>query len=175
VAIRTGHIRTPLALEKRNPPDPDFILIDSPTTGVVGGIEVTEATVEEDQRERSAFERSGRRMMRVGDFGGRFPRGASQPGKAWAVDVIYAIQRKKGKAIFDAARTSRHLVVYPNSNASLLLAEKKDELNAIGYVQTELDNRRDGLVQITNGCSVHILGAYYVFLDILGQMGIAER
>jgi hypothetical protein len=32
----------------------------------------------------TAFERSGKSMMLLGEFGGRFSDGASQPGRTWA-------------------------------------------------------------------------------------------
>jgi hypothetical protein len=113
--------------------EPDFVLMRAGTTNVVGLVEITEATDETDQRERTAFEHCGKSMMLLGAFGGRFSGGAARPGITWASDIVDAIKRKKGKVIFEHSPAHRHLIVYPNSNASLLLSDEggEDEQEAI--------------------------------------------
>ena len=108
-------MKAPISIQKQNPPLPDFGLQFGDT---IAHLEITEATDPADQREMTAFERSGKSMMLLGEFGGRFSDGASQPGRTWASDVIDAINRKRGKAIFEKADVGRHLVIY-SSSASL--------------------------------------------------------
>jgi hypothetical protein len=67
--------------------------------------------------------RSGKSVL-LGHFGGRFLGGAAQPGLAWASDIVKAVKRKERKIIFEQSRTTRHLIIYPNSNASILLRSR---------------------------------------------------
>src|SRR5690242_16043327 len=80
------------SISRAKPPLPDF-----------GGdgiwIEVTMATDTADARESAKFERSKRPMILLGELGGRFGDGASQPGRAWSSDILAAITRKLGKSI----------------------------------------------------------------------------
>jgi hypothetical protein len=88
-------------------------------------LEVTEATDEADQKGMTAFERSRKSAALLGEFGGRFADGASRPGFAWAADIVDAIRRKDGKAIFQDLPTRRHLLV---SRARRLRSHKVQEL-----------------------------------------------
>ena len=75
----TGIFEAPISVQKRNPPEPDFAL--ELNNGDTGFFEITEATDPADQREMTVFERSKSPAMLLGDFGGRFSGGASQPGQ----------------------------------------------------------------------------------------------
>src|SRR6267142_3536624 len=97
-ALREGLLKAPISVQKQNPPLPDFGLQFG---NAIANLEITEATDPTDQEEMTKFERSGNSMMLLGAFGGRFSDGASQPGRTWASDVIDAINRKGGKAIFE--------------------------------------------------------------------------
>ena len=140
----TGIFEAPISVQKRNPPEPDFAL--ELNNGDTGFLEITEATDPADQREMTVFERSKSPAMLLGDFGGRFSGGASQPGRAWALDVLDAIKRKAGKAIFSQSDVPRHLIIYPNSNASSLLFDDEGEHAAIGYLNEAIEINRDTYV-----------------------------
>jgi hypothetical protein len=105
----------------------------------------------------------------LGELGGRFRDGASQPGHAWAADIVQAIQRKETKGIFQMPDANRHLVIYPNSNASFLLFDDEDEREAFELLLNAISIQRNSLTQLTNGCLVHVLGKEHIFLDILGD------
>ncbi len=113
--------------------------------------------------------------MLLGEFGGRFSDGASQPGRAWASDVTDAINRKRGKAIFVKSSIGRHLVIYPNSNASALLNDVEDEHEAFGILGELIEMDLDGYIQTANGCLVHVLGKALVGFDVLGKAHLARR
>jgi hypothetical protein len=114
-AIRDGIFNLPIAGRNGSPEEePDFVLMRAGTNDVIALVEITEATNEADQQEMTKFERSGEHMALLGDFGGRFPRGAARPGLAWALDIIDAIKRKETKVIFKSSPTPRHLIIYPN-------------------------------------------------------------
>jgi hypothetical protein len=155
--------------------EPDFVVCREPAT--VGWIEVTEATDEADQKEMTAFERSGKSVALVGTFGGRFADGAARPGLAWAADVVGSIKRKSGKAIYQSTHVARHLLIYPNSNASLLLFDQDDEREAVDFLRAEVLKCDDtlALARVVNGCAVHILGGYLVCIDALGEMRLVNR
>ncbi len=172
--LRAGIFEAPISVQKRNPPEPDFAL-DLDDGDTVAFLEITEATDQTDQKEMTAFEHSKKTAMLVGDFGGRFSGGASQPGRAWALDVLDAIRRKVGKAIFLRSETNRHLVIYPNSNASSLLFDDEDERVAFGFLREAIEIKRDTYVQAANGCLVHILGKEYVCFDLLGRVELVRR
>jgi hypothetical protein len=164
----------PVLVEKRNPPEPDFALKFG-GRDTVTYLEITEATDPTDQMEMTAFERSKEKVMLLGDFGGRFSDGASQPGRAWASDVLDAIKRKDGKAIFLRSDTHRHLIIYPNSNASSLLSDDEDERAAFGYLKEEIWINRDTYIQAAKGCLVHVLATEYVCFDLLGKTKLVRR
>jgi len=165
-AFSLGLFECPLRILKRNPPEPDFALR---STSDLSSLEVTEATHPADQKEMTKFELSENADL-IGTHGGRFRAGASgnHPEQVWAQDVIDAIMRKKGKSIFSKSY-HRHLVIYPNSNASSLMFDDEDELEAYGLLIERAREQRDALLSLVNGCQVHILGQSFSFLDILGQ------
>jgi hypothetical protein len=108
-AIPADIFKLPLAGRNGCPGiEPDFVFMRAGTTNVVGLVEITEATGETDQRERTAFEHSGKSMMLLGAFGGRFSGGAARPGSTWVSDIVDAIKRKKGKVIFEHSPAHRH-------------------------------------------------------------------
>jgi hypothetical protein len=165
---------TPLSIQKGSPPEPDFVLkFDS--TDIVALLEVTEATDPADQREMTMFEFSKKPAMLLGEFGGRFHGGASQPGPVWVSDVLNAITRKVGKAIYSRSHANRHLIIYPNSNASTLLADDKDERDAFRLLKEAVELKRDSYIQTVNGCSVHVLSGEYVCFDLLGRAELLAR
>jgi hypothetical protein len=159
------------------PREPDFVLMRPGTADVIALVEITEATDEADQREMTAFERSPKRMALVGTFGGRFPRGAARPGLAWASDIVAAIKRKASRVIFKHSPAARHLIIYPNSNASFLLSDQddQDEQEAINYLREAIDSAGNDLVKVTNGCLVHVLGKRHICIDVVGGMRVLHR
>jgi hypothetical protein len=172
VALRDGVLKAPISIQKQNPPLPDFGLQFG---DAIAHLEITEATDPADQREMTAFERSGKSMMLLGEFGGRFSEGASQPGRTWASDVIDAINRKRGKAIFEKSDTGRHLVIYPNSNASALVNDAEDERAAFGFLGELIETNLSEYLGATNGCLVHVVGKELVGFDILGRAHLVPR
>jgi hypothetical protein len=165
--LRAGIFEVPISVQKRNPPEPDFAL--ELNDGDAGFFEITEATDSADQKEMTAFEHSKKPAMLLGELGGRFSGGASQPGLAWASDVLNAILRKDGKAIFSRSDSHRHLIIYPNSNASDLLFDDEAELAAFRYLNDAIETNRCIYVQAARGCLVHVLGKEYVYFDLLGR------
>lgn len=185
-AIPAGVFGLPIEIRHGDPsgdkPEPDFVVMrpDMPDD-VVALVEITEATDPADQREMTNFEDSGKPMALLGHSGGRYHRsGAARPGKDWAKDIVAAIKRKaatdrkKKKAIFEHSPAARHLIIYPNSNASILLADKDDEREAICNLREAISNAAAELVQITNGCLVHVLGKEHICIDIVREMRIIE-
>lgn len=175
-ALRERIFLTPLLVQKCNPPEPDFALM-SGDGNLLAYVEITEATQPADQREMTEFERSKKSAMLLGDFGGRFSRGAGQPRKAWASDILDAIKRKRDKTIFRRSDAERHLVIYPNSNASKLLNDDNDndELGAFGYLRETITMDRDTYVSAANGCLVHVLGKRVLGFDVLGNARSIRR
>jgi hypothetical protein len=172
--IPTGMFNLPMSVRNGTPPDePDFIMWREDAT--VGLIEITEATDEADQKGMTAFERSGKSAALVGEFGGRFADGAARPGLAWAADVVDSIKRKRGKAIYQSAHVARHLLIYPNSNASFLLFDQDDEREAVNDLRAEVMKYGGTLARLVNGCAVHILGGYLICIDALGEMRLVTR
>jgi hypothetical protein len=172
VALREGILKAPVTIQKQQPPLPDFGLQFG---DAIAHLEITEATDPADQKEMTAFERSGKSRMLLGEFGGRFSDGASQPGRTWAADVIDAINRKRGKAIFEKSDAGRHLVIYPNSNASALVNDAEDEHAAFGFLERLIEANLSGFVEVTSGCLVHVLGKELVGFDVLGEARLAFR
>jgi hypothetical protein len=118
-------------------------------------------------------------MALPGHSGGRFPRGAARLGLAWASDIIEAIKRKETRVIFKSSLTPRHLIIYPNSNASKLLGDQlgqegKNEREAIDHLREAIDNTGN-LAKITNGCLVHVLGMRHICIDVVGDMRVLQR
>ena len=138
----------------------------------VGLFEITEATDVADQREMTLGERSGRKMSLIGEFGGRFKGGAGNPSIIWATDIVSAIKRKSGKAIFQDSSVPRHLIIYPNSNASILLFDADDEREAISYLDAEITKEKPALSNMSNGCLVHVIGKHLLCFDALGEMSL---
>jgi hypothetical protein len=172
-AIPSGMFDLPITVRNGSPPEePDFVITRDDV--VVDLLEVTEATDEADQQGMTAFEASGKSAALVGEFGGRFADGVSRPGLAWAEDVIESIKRKSGKAIYKTSSASRHLLVYPNSNASRLLNGERGEREAIDDLRTKLA-KDCSLVHMVNGTVIHVLGAYFICIDALGDMKVLTR
>jgi hypothetical protein len=156
-------------------PEPDFVVSRAGTDDVAALVEITEATNEADQREMTLSQRSDKIASLLGEFGGRFSDGASHPEITWASDIIDSVRRKDGKTIFMASPVQRHLLVYPNSNASMLMSDEDDERQGIEHLREHVANDEALLRRITNGCSIHILGGYIVCLDALGEATVIGR
>jgi hypothetical protein len=169
-----GVFKPPLSVRKASPPEPDFVLEGSDGKAVAL-IEITEATDPADQREMTEFEGSKKPAMLLGGLGGRFAGGASQPGRTWASDVLDAIKRKEVKTICLPSVVKRHLVIYPNSNASVLLFNNEHERAAFNYLDKAIAERRDEFLRAVNGCLVHVLGKEHVCFDLLGKNQLVER
>jgi hypothetical protein len=162
----------PITVRNGAPPDePDFVMARCDAT--VGLFEITEATVKADQKERTSFERSTTKNNLIGKAGGRFAGGASRPELAWAKDIVDAIRRKRGKAIFKDSSAAGHLVVYPNSNASILLFDEDDERRAVDELREEIAKHATTLSNTANGCLVHVLGKRFLCFDALGEMRVS--
>jgi hypothetical protein len=172
-ALRVRVFIAPVTVEKLDPPAPDFGLRVG-SAPVSGFIEITEATHPDDQREMTEIEHSDKPVL-LGEFGGRFADGASQPGWAWASDILDAVERKKGKAVYIPSRVERHLVIYPNSNASSLLFDKKDERSAFAILFNSVADKRKKYVELVNGCSVHVLGKDHVCFNVFDEPKLVGR
>jgi hypothetical protein len=164
-------VELPITVRNGTPPDePDFVMTRGGST--VGLIEITEATVEADQKEMTLIQRSTEKRAMPGKFGGRFKGGASRPELAWATDVVDAIGRKSGKAIFRDSSAARHLIVYPNSNASFLLDDEDHEREAVDALRAEIAKDTTALSHTANGCLVHVLGKHLLCFDALREMRV---
>ena len=169
--IPCGIVELPFMVGNGCPPhEPDFVMTRGGSQ--VGLFEATEATDEADQKEMTLRECSTKKMTLVGEFGGRFKGGAGNPGIAWATDIVDAIRRKSGKVIFRDSSVARHLIIYPNSNASLLLDDEGDERDAIDKLRAEIANDITKLSHTANGCRVHVLGKHLVCFDALGEIRV---
>jgi hypothetical protein len=164
-AIVAKRFQLPLKIERGHPPEPDFAVEYRRTRAMV---EITEATNEADQREMTLQEVIERPIL-LGELGGRFKGGAGEPGHVWTSDVVEAIERKVKKTIFFNSSPERHLVIYPNSNASALISSREDERRAFALLLGVLNTKRANLERCTNGCLLHVLGKEYIFFDILGK------
>lgn len=164
-------VELPIMVRNGTPPDePDFVMTRCEST--VGLFEITEATVEADQKEMTTFECSTKKVAMLGEFGGRFAGGASRPGLAWSRDIADAIRRKSRKVIFQDSSAARHLLVYPNSNASILLFDEDDEREAVDALRGEIAKDTTTLSRMANGCLVHVLGKHLLCFDALGEMRV---
>jgi hypothetical protein len=173
-ALLANVFTTPLAVWKEQPPLPDFG-VEFGDPPIHGFIEITEATHPDDQREMTEFERSDQPAMLIGELGGRFSGGASEPGHVWASDIVDAIERKAGKSIYSMDAESRHLVIYPNSNASVLILSEKGERTAFSILAQAIERRSTEFAEIVNGCAIHILGKHFVCFDLLGNGRLVAR
>jgi hypothetical protein len=86
-----------------------------------------------------------------------------------------ALNRKRGKAIFKEGDAGRHLVIYPNSNASSLVSDVEDEQTAFGFLGELIEVNLSSYVEASNGCLVHVLGKELVGFDVLGVARLARR
>jgi hypothetical protein len=172
--ISTGIFVPPISVRKGYPPDPDFVVVGADAKEPIALIEITEATDKSDQKEMTEIELRGQPTL-LGTFCGRFSGGAANPKWAWAKDVIDAIERKRGKAIFSRSPAVRHLIIYPNSNASRLLFNEEDERDAISALCSSVTAEAKPLAELAGGCFVHILGKEYVCIDVLGRMSLVRR
>jgi len=164
-------VELPIMVRNGTPPDePDFVMTRGGST--VGLLEITEATAEVDQKDMTSFQRSTEKVAMLGKFGGRFKGGASRPGLAWATDIVDAIRRKRGKAIFQDSSATRHLLIYPNSNASLLLFDEDDEREAVDELRAEIAKDPATLSRTVNGCLVHVLCKHLLCFNALGEMSV---
>lgn len=165
-SIAIGLFSPPLSIRPGEPPEePDFVLKWNENSVA---IEITEATAEADQKEMTGFEKSGISAALLGSMGGRSERKLGSPENAWAVDVINAIERKVRKLICQLSDAGRHIVVYPNSNASFLLFGSDDERSAVESFKKIVTGKKSELSDAVNGCSIHILGSHFLFVDVLG-------
>ena len=174
VALKAGVFDLPIAIAKVQPPEPDFAATYGPAHKRAL-IEITEATHPDDQREMTEFERSGEGLMLLGAFGGRFADGASQPKLAWASDICDAILRKRGKSICSLSTPDRHLIVYPNSNASQLIFDEADEREAFAHLRQKLEIEATQYAAALNGCRVHVLGKSLIGFDLAGRFFVEPR
>ncbi|BAP82089.1 hypothetical protein [Bradyrhizobium diazoefficiens] len=164
----------PITITKVHPPEPDFAITHG-LAHVPALIEITEATHPDDQREMTEFLKSGEALMLLGDFGGRFADGASQPKLAWASDIHDAIVRKHDKSICRLSTHDRHLLVYPNSNASQLIFDEADERKAFAHLRQRIDADASQYAKMLNGCRVHVLGKALAGFDMTGEFILTPR
>lgn len=164
----------PIEISKVHPPEPDFAVAHGFARSTAL-IEITEATYPDDQREMTEFVKSGKDAMLLGDFGGRFAGGASQPKFEWTLDICDALLRKHGKSICASHAADRHLIIYPNSNASQLIFDEDDERDAFAHLKACIDKDRARYGEALNGCQVHILGKRLIGLDITGRFSLIPR
>ena len=109
-----GQLEFPISITKGE--RPDFRCEFGPRSV---GIEVSEATDPQDQKGMTEFEQSGVSQALVGSFGGRFPRGAGNPQRAWQSDVLDAV-RSKSQVFknYPDPLPEYVLLLYSNSNAA---------------------------------------------------------
>jgi hypothetical protein len=173
-ALSAKLFELPIAISKLPPPAPDFAATHGPSQKAAL-IEITEATDPSDQREMTEFEKSNENAMLLGAFGGRFSDGASQPKFPWASDIIDAILRKQDKSICISTAQERHLIVYPNSNASRLIFDEDDERDAFSHLKDVIENERPRYADVLSGCQVHVLGKTLVCVDLVGACALISR
>jgi hypothetical protein len=173
-ALRARLFDFPIAISKVTPPEPDFAITHGPASKTAL-VEITEATHPDDQREMTKFAESNKDSMLLGDFGGRFADGASQPKFAWASDILDAILRKQDKSICASNEHDRHLLVYPNSNASQLLFDEADERAAFAHLRERAAQESLRYAEALNGCRVHVLGKMLVCVDLTGTHSLISR
>jgi hypothetical protein len=170
-AIAAKKFSLPLVVTRGSPPAPDFSLEHKRGSAV---IEITEATNNADQREMTLGELRGVPYL-LGELGGRFEGGGGEPGHLWASDILEAVERKRSKSIFLLRNTDRHLVIYPNSNASSLISDDEGERRAFSILLDRIDAKRQELKKLANGCFVHVLGKSHIFFNVLGPPLVRRR
>jgi hypothetical protein len=173
-ALKANVFDLPIMITKVQPPEPDFAATYGPAHKPAL-IEITEATHPDDQREMTEFEKSGEGLMLLGAFGGRFAGGASQPKLAWASDICDAICRKGDKSICSLPTPDRHLIVYPNSNASQLIFDEADEREAFAHLRQRLKMEATQYAKVLSGCQMHVLGKALVGFDLAGRFFLEPR
>lgn len=173
-ALLANVFTMPLAVWKEQPPLPDFG-IEIGKESRPAFIEITEATHPDDQREMTEYERSAKSAILIGELGGRFSGGVGEPGHAWAADIIDAVERKAGKSIYSMDAERRHLVIYPNSNASTLIMGEEHERKTFSILTQTMEPRRTKYASIANGCAISVLGKHFVCFDLLGANRLLAR
>ncbi len=118
----------PLVVEKSE--RPDFVCVSGQ---LVWGIEVSEATHPDDQREYTLLERSEKPCIAHGEFGGRFAGGAHgrQAEEAWQGDILRAVTAKSDRMrSWDDRCSDFILLLYATGNAQMLF-DFEDEFDAL--------------------------------------------
>jgi hypothetical protein len=174
VALPAGLFPLPVTLAKVQPPGPDFAMTFGPARKPAL-IEITEASHPKDQREMTKFAESDKDVMLLGDYGGRFAGGASQPKFAWTSDIAEAILRKQSKSICTSPAPDRHLIIYPNSNASRLICDEEDERTAFVHLKEVIERDHRRYAGALNECQVHVLGTALVCVDLIGTNRLLQR
>jgi hypothetical protein len=171
-SLASNLIPRPIRFRKGNPPnEPDFVAecASTPTW-----FEVTEATDPADKREDA--KQSERETLLLGERGGRLGDGTVDPVPLLIGDIVAAIERKKTKAICRATPVTRHLLIYPQSNASFWMGmDERDERRAFGKLRMSLVLKQEQSPITVNGCSVHVLGAHFIAFDVLGRMTFKRK
>jgi len=167
-ALLEGVIYFPLSIERGVEPDPDFRM---DINGATGWIEITEATINVDQREFTLLARSDT-MSLLGTFGGRYKGGAAgdRPERDWTSDILRAIRRKRKKSIVLKQDSDRHLIIYPSSNASILI----DEADAFEMLRHVVDCWHFSISKMMGQCKVHVTGKNFICFDMLGKMNLLK-
>lgn len=172
-ALPVGVLGCPIEIRQGVPPhEPDFVIKHQDAVIL---LEMTEATCEADQREMALIEKSDKPAILLGELGGRYQGGASNTGPDWAQDIIDAVFRKRSKAIFLPSQDDRHLVIYPNSNASFLLCDEEDEREATLCLASLINDQRADLASIVSGSKVHVLAKSIAIFDVLGEFSVFKR
>jgi hypothetical protein len=171
-SMASNLIPTPIKLRQGNPPDePDFVAEcgSTPTW-----FEVTEASDTADRQENAKLLRSHQETIFIGEFGGRFADGIVDAVKPWIGDIVAAIERKTTKVVCRTSHIARHILIYPNSNASYWMDER-EERRAFGNLRASLALKQEQLPITVNGCWVHVVGRHFVAFDILRRMQFRRK
>lgn len=130
-----GGLKFPVSIKHGD--SPDFIVDEA---GDVYGIEATEACTQEDGQEMARLEGLGRPIF-IGELGGRGKDGYAGDEPLFEVrsDIQNAINRKAAHEYTLERPTD--LVIYPNSNPMLVLAEPEDR-EAIVHERFDLKGLR---------------------------------
>jgi hypothetical protein len=171
-SLASNLIPRPIKLRQGNPPnEPDFVAECGST---LTWFEITEATDPADKREDA--EQSERETLRLGNLGGRLADGTVDPVPLWIGDIVTAIERKSTKVVCRASHVARHLLIYPNSNASFWMGmDEREERRAFGKLRMSLVLRQEQRPITVNGCSVHVIGRHFVAFDALGRMKFRRK
>jgi hypothetical protein len=91
-------------------------------------------------------------------------------------DIVAAIERKTTKVVCRASHFARHLLIYPNSNASFWMGmDEREERRAFGNLRMLLALRQEQRPITVNGCSVHVVGRHFVAFDVLDRMRFRRK